>query len=136
MHETGVDQLLHVGAPRAGQIPRERVLPGSAGGGKADPEAPGQRLIDATVAKQGTAGLPGGCGPQHVLVVRLRPGVELDRSAAKPAGGAARGGAALEFHAGAIGEHVERLPEVHTLDLFDEREEITAGVTALAVPDL
>ena len=136
MHETGVDQLLDAGAPLAGQIPRQRVLAGAARGGETDAEAPGQRLVDASVAEQGTAGLACGCRPQHVLVVGLRLGVELDRAAATPAGAAARVGAAFELHPGAVGEHVERLPEVDALDLLDEREEIAAVVTAVAVPDL
>ena len=134
--EPCLDQLVDGGAGLAGHVPGEGVLRGAAGGGEADPELAGKRLPDFAITEQVAPGLAGGGRPQHVLVIRLRLGVELDGSAPAPAGAAGGARTALEFDTGPVGEHLEGLPEVDALDLLDEFEEIPALVTAVAVPDL
>src|SRR4029077_7730444 len=114
----------------------EGVLRMAAGGGKADPEPAGGHLPHFALTEPGASGLARGGRPQHVLVIGLRLGVELDRSAPAPPGAAGSARTALELDTGPVGELRERLPEVDALDLLDEFEEIAALVTAVAVPDL
>ena len=136
MDEPCLDQFLDRGAGLAGHVPGEGILRMATGGGEADPELAGERLPDFAIAEQVPSGLAGGGRPQHVLVVRLRLGVELDGSAPAPTGTAGGARTALELDTGPVGQHLEGLPEVDALDLLDEFEEVPALVTAVAVPDL
>ena len=135
----GVDQLLHLGSGLAGQVASQRILAGATGRREADPKAPGKRLGDPACGEELAARLPCRRGPEHVLVIRLRLGVELDRAAALPPHAACGGRAALELHARPVGEELEGLPEIDPLDLLDELEEVTAlrgsrGSTRPAAP--
>ena len=136
MGETGIDQLLHLRAGFAGQVAGKGVLAGAAGGGEPDAKRSREGFAHAALEKQGSARLPGGGRPEHVLVVRLGFRVELDRAPALPARTPRGLRSALELDARAIREHLERLSEIDALDLLDEAEEVTSLVTSVAVPDL
>jgi hypothetical protein len=71
-----------------------------------------------------------------VLIEARRPVVELERAA--PATGASPVGpvGSLQLHPGSLGQHLQGLSKVDSLDLLDEREDVAALVTPVAVPHL
>ena len=136
VRKSGLDDLVDRRSALAGQIARQRVLTGPARRGEPDAESARQLLVNTPIAEQGSPAFAGFGGPEHVLVVRLRLAVELDRSPALPPGAAVRVRPALQLDARAVGEHLQRLAEVDPLDLLDEVEEVASLAAAMAEPEL
>ena len=93
--------------PTSDQVTRQGIPSLAALGGETDPEAPGQRLVDATLRQQAAPGPPAGQAPEHVLVELGRPLVQLDR-AAPPGAPRAAALVLLQLHARALGEQLQR----------------------------
>jgi len=136
MGEPRVDQLLDAGAGLAGQVSSQGILTCTARRGEADPEGSRKRFADAPVHQQRAPGLACRRRPQHVLVIRLRLGIELDRAPTLSPRASWGVRPTLELHPRPIREQLERLAEIDAFDLLDELEEVTAFVAAMAVPDL
>ena len=136
MREPRVHELLDLGATLAREVAGERVLAGAAGGGEPDAELSRHRLVDTAFLEQRAPGRTCRGRPEHVLVVGLRFGVELDRPPPLPSGALSGMRAALQLDTCAVSEQLERLSKVDALDLLDELEQVSAFVAAVAVPDL
>ncbi len=135
MREPRVHELLDI-RPLSGEVAGERVLAGAAGGCEPDAELSSHRLVHTALLQERAARRACRGRPEHVLVVGLRLGVELDRAAALASGALAGVRPALQLDARAVGQQFERLTEVDALDLLDELEQVPALMASVAVPDL
>src|SRR5207249_2303130 len=137
MSKAGVDDLVDLDRPSGGEVSHQGVATRSPGRGKAGAERANGRLIEPALAEQVA---PGGARlgrPEDVLVVRLRPRVQLQRALALQTGAAAAAPRRfLELDTGAIRQELERLAEVDVFDALDEGEDVPAFRAAVAVPRL
>ena len=99
-------------------------------------EVPCRLGVHLPTREQLPAGLAGRGVVQHVLVVLRGESVEFHDSAAGLGALAVGRRAVGELDPGLVGEDLEGTPEVDLLDLFNEAEQVTALVTAEAVPGL